>query len=69
MDNEGWRVSCAYQEGVKNGLGKDYYPDGSKGKVDKQETREDVGGWANYVGEWKGGKKNGLGTNFVKDRG
>lgn len=59
---------CNFQEGVRTGYGKLYWADGTRGKVNKQET-QDISGWANYIGEWKEGKPKGQGTCYCKNGG
>ena len=53
---------------MRNRFGKKYYPDGTKGKVNNQE-KQDVSGWAEYVGEWKQGVPNGQGNSYDNDDG
>ena len=51
-----------------SGFGKNYFPDGSKGIVNKHET-QDVSGWAEYVGEVRETRWQGQGASYNNDNG
>ena len=62
IEHEGLRGSFEYREGGRDGFGKSYLPEESKGIVGRHGEEEDVSGWAYYLGESKDGQAHGRGV-------